>query len=354
MQITTTMSPAISTTALTAATADSGEMLQGDFMSLISQLLLTCGDLALDMSAVDALQSRLEEEGQELSAQMLAQLMTNPLISSLVSLQPQDPSLTATTGTPGKPDWSMHSPALSSQTPSPMTDKVLGEVLSHTVTGQQPRLEPDQSLLAQSRFNSLLMEAKGSATAVSQLESLEALDIDRLQEEIKAGKFSLMQQGAATGLQAAAIEAGAEQPQSAPLLEQVTEGITTNLTKGKTEFVVKLKPEGLGEITVKMAEIGSKISLTITTSSEQTGRMLSAELGALKEALRPYNADVQEVVSGTSQASYFFQEGNKGNLGGRQSFGRQQSRQGRAAPELMTEAVSLPTLQQSGALDLHI
>lgn len=357
MQITNTMIPTVAT-ASPAAPAVNGEMMpQGSgFMSLITQLLSACGDLAIDMSAVDALKSRLEEEGQELSAQMLAQLMANPLLSSVLTQQPQEANLTAGVANSTQPLWQQSS-LTTAEVAAPMTESVKGEVLSHTVGQQEPQTELDQSLLAQSRFHSLLKDAKSSTQTASQLQGLEALDIDRLQEEIKAGKFNLMQHGAATGIQTSTVEAGAEPVPEASLLNQVTEGIAENLTSGKNEFVVKLKPEGLGEITVKMAEIGSKISLTITTSSEQTSRMLSAELGALKEALRPYNAEVQEVVSSASQASnYLFSEGDQGSFARQQAFNREQSRGNhhRGASDLVTEAVSMPIVQQNGALDVHI
>lgn len=351
MQITSNMIPtAVSAASPMAMTG--GEAMQGGFMDIIAQLLSTCGDLALDLSAVDALKSRLEEESQELSAQMLAQLMANPLMLGF-GVPTQEEALSTAAGSP-QLDWSALQAAISTTATDPVAEGVEGEVLSHIVGRQAPKAETEQSLLAQGRFQSALIEAKGKSQAAEPLHA-EALDIDRLQEEIKSGRFNLMQHTTASGVQAAEAPA-AEQVEAAPLLEQVAEGITQQLGSGKQEFVVKLRPEGLGEITVKLAEVGSKIALTITTSSEQTGRMLSAEIGALKEALRPYNADVQEVVSSSQASSFLFSEGDRGNFARQQAFNRQQSRESRhsAAFDPSIEAISTPTPEQSTALDVHI
>ncbi len=359
MQITTNMIP---TSAASAAApmqaAIGGNGAQGGFMSIVAQLMTACGDLNLDMSAIDALKSRLEQEGQELSAQMLAQLMSNPLVSGFVLQQQGSDQAAAIGGNTPQLDWSKLQSLLSPTATEPNAESVKGEVISHVVGQSELEAELPQNLLAQSKFQSMLMDAKGSAKAATEQGSAKTLDIDSLQEEIKSGKFNLVQHSAGIGMQASSVEAASQNPVGeAPLLEQVTDGITAKLAEGKSEFVVKLRPEGLGEITVKLAEVGSKIALTITTSSEHTGRMLSAELGALKEALRPYNADVHEVVAGTTQASsYLFSEGDKGNFARQQAFNQQQSRnnRSRSASGLAQEAISVPTLEQGSALDLHI
>lgn len=86
-----------------------------------------------------------------------------------------------------------------------------------------------------------------------------------------------------------------------PTVEQVADqlktGILTNLGQGRQEFVVRLKPEGMGEIEVRFTEDKNSVSLRIITSSAAIGRMLANDVAQLQNALRPLNAQVQEIVT---------------------------------------------------------
>lgn len=83
-----------------------------------------------------------------------------------------------------------------------------------------------------------------------------------------------------------------------PVFKQITDEFQVQAARGKDEFVMKLKPEGLGEITVKMTmQESGKIALQIQTSSHAVKNLLNQELVQLKEALRPYQAEVHEVTS---------------------------------------------------------
>ncbi|MEG0115596.1 MAG: flagellar hook-length control protein FliK, partial [Hydrogenoanaerobacterium sp.] len=81
------------------------------------------------------------------------------------------------------------------------------------------------------------------------------------------------------------------------LLAQVKTGVADGLQKGKNEFIIKLKPEGLGEITVKLTELSGGMSLSITAANTQTQKLLSAELAGLREVMRPMGVEVEAVVS---------------------------------------------------------
>ena len=67
------------------------------------------------------------------------------------------------------------------------------------------------------------------------------------------------------------------------------------MAKGMNHFTIRLKPEGLGEIVVRMVTEGGRISMRIGVSNEDTQRLINSELLQLKEALQPLNAQVQEV-----------------------------------------------------------
>lgn len=93
------------------------------------------------------------------------------------------------------------------------------------------------------------------------------------------------------------VSARSEAPALHEIADQLKTGILDNLRQGKNEFVVKLKPEGLGEITVKLTESKNEISLRIVTSSTAVGKMIADEVNALQNALRPLRAQVQEIVT---------------------------------------------------------
>lgn len=82
---------------------------------------------------------------------------------------------------------------------------------------------------------------------------------------------------------------------SQEIIRQTVEGIKQNAAKGKEEFVMKLSPQGLGEITVKLVSENGRTTMQITAQNQNIQRILGAELEALKQAVRPYNVEVKEV-----------------------------------------------------------
>ncbi|MCQ4735691.1 flagellar hook-length control protein FliK, partial [Anaerotruncus colihominis] len=78
-------------------------------------------------------------------------------------------------------------------------------------------------------------------------------------------------------------------------MEQLKMGIQENYAANRDEFVVKLKPDGLGEITVKLVQRENSIALSILASSPQVARLISNEVAALQNALRPLQAEVTQI-----------------------------------------------------------
>ena len=78
--------------------------------------------------------------------------------------------------------------------------------------------------------------------------------------------------------------------------EQITDGVKANLNLEKTEFTVKLNPESLGEVTIKLVEEGGKMLLDITTASESTAKLLNSDLTALRDSLGNINLEIREVT----------------------------------------------------------
>ncbi len=131
---------------------------------------------------------------------------------------------------------------------------------------------------------------------------VQAVDLEQLQRDVNAGKFNQ-------------VEASKENLMNREILSQVKTGITQNLSMGKNEFVVKLKPEGLGEITVKLVETGGKMALSIMTSNAHVASLLNNNISELQNSLRQYNTEVHEVVEQQAYAQ---------DSGFQQSFAEQQ------------------------------
>ena len=152
----------------------------------------------------------------------------------------------------------------------------------------------------------------------------ETLDIESLQADVNARRF--MPAEALSQKQSLPV------PDAQEIAKQLKTGILENLAKGKNEFLVRLKPEGLGEILVKLSETKDKVSLSIFTNDSQTARLISGEVASLQSALRPLNAEVQEIttVSANQEASQYSAQ-NQMTDQGRQFFGQQPSHEGHSS-----------------------
>lgn len=91
--------------------------------------------------------------------------------------------------------------------------------------------------------------------------------------------------------------------QDAGVLKQVTDGILQNLSLGKSEFAMKLKPESIGEITVKLVEQAGRTTLTITAARAQTARLINSDLDALRAAVAPLHVEVREAVASANETA---------------------------------------------------
>ena len=107
--------------------------------------------------------------------------------------------------------------------------------------------------------------------------------------------------------------------------QQIADALKENVSLGKSEFTIKLKPESLGEITVKLTEEAGKATLTITTASAATAKLLNSDLDSLKAAMAPLNVRVNETVTQTASSQ---QSGSQQfDMAGQQFAGQQQQQQ---------------------------
>ncbi len=114
----------------------------------------------------------------------------------------------------------------------------------------------------------------------------------------------------------------AKQPE---FVNQMKFGINETMEKG--EFVMKLYPEELGEVTIKLINEGSKQVLEIVTATAQATKLINDDLAVLREAFRPLQIEVRESIT-TVEQSLGSQMSDLGAFDGRQNrqnFTAQQS-----------------------------
>lgn len=157
------------------------------------------------------------------------------------------------------------------------------------------------------------------------------IDVEALQGEVGAGRYVSAEMNANRELPL---------PEAKDVADQVRAGITKNLSteRGKDEFVVKLKPEGLGEVVVRLTQTAGKMTLSIVTSSEQTARLLNSELTGLRESLKPWNADVREVIS-EQQQQHAENSYEQAQYGQQSSFADQRHNHGAHAQEEFSDVL---------------
>jgi hypothetical protein len=125
------------------------------------------------------------------------------------------------------------------------------------------------------------------------------------------------------------------------IAEQISAGIKAEAEKGETSmFRMKLKPEGLGEVTVKLTRKTDKIDVQISTELTSTKELISKELDALRVRL---NSDVGEkqyqfasvaVEHETSGTNASFANGHNSRGGYNASYGNERHEyQNKAAPD---------------------
>lgn len=285
----------------------------GGFMDLILQLLAGNGEEAGDgmFEMLDALvdtdgEQKPEKDAQDLLMQMLGGMMaadslfTNPqMLPELTQVSPELAEQFAgiVQNQVAAPVQTID-PSILRQVPAgeekaeDAPEEALFEVLSVPEAGESAAERREGSgedaLFWGGRFQSSVSQAQKLMKDGQNEDAVpeKVMNVEALQQDVDAGRFAPVR-----------TEETLPLPDAKDVAEQVRTGILQNLGRGKNEFVVKLKPEGLGEITVHMAETGGKIALNIVASSQQTARLINAEIAGLRDSLRPYNADVHEVVS---------------------------------------------------------
>ncbi|HHU05415.1 MAG TPA: flagellar hook-length control protein FliK [Clostridiales bacterium] len=151
---------------------------------------------------------------------------------------------------------------------------------------------------------------------------------DEAVQGIKAAEVLSLKQTERT---APAVEEPEAPQRNYGIPEQIGTGILRRLREGKSEFTMRLRPERLGVITVKLIEESGKMTLRIEAARMETARLINRDLPALREAVGPMQVEVQEAVTAMPEPSQpgFYQLGT----GGQQQFANNQPfNKGRSEP----------------------
>ncbi len=107
-------------------------------------------------------------------------------------------------------------------------------------------------------------------------------------------------------------------PGEAAPASQVATAVLEAFKNGKTEFTMRLEPEMLGELTVKLVLEQGKLSLSILTATDQTAKLLDGQMSELRTALKANNIQMETCTVENQSFNNLASGGEFSMLGGRQ------------------------------------
>lgn len=135
----------------------------------------------------------------------------------------------------------------------------------------------------------------GFASVVSDKLANEKSDKDstqQLTQQLSSFSDKLHNLGLSLKAEAATASTVPTAPQTSPS-EQVATGVLNAYSDGKMEFTMKLKPETLGELTVKMVLNDGKLSMNIVTGNQQTAKLIESQISELRASLKDSNIQLE-------------------------------------------------------------
>lgn len=80
--------------------------------------------------------------------------------------------------------------------------------------------------------------------------------------------------------------------------EQLKAGLESGDLTTEKDFTIKLKPEGLGEVVVKLAKVQDHTVVSIIAANGNAARLLNEDLSLLRTSMQTMNVEINQVVSG--------------------------------------------------------
>lgn len=95
---------------------------------------------------------------------------------------------------------------------------------------------------------------------------------------------------------------GSENVSLRQMLNQVQNGVLSNLGQGRTQLTLQLKPENLGSLSILLQVKNKEVSAVIRADNAESGKLLSAHLDQLKQALQDQGLKVTKLEVQTGLA----------------------------------------------------
>ena len=242
------------------------------------------------MQEVQALMSGVEglEQGM-LQPQAILQQLESGAFPQLKNL------LTQAKEQPNEFSALLQKSGLSEQEAQSLQQMIQGSTLT-----QETSVDVKKLFEAYSARNAQQNDVKASLNQTAQDDTAEEMlpDADALQAQMNLRSDALSQQMKMGQIAAVDKNAQAEEP----IVKQVTQQMQLNLEKGSSEFTIRLRPENLGEITVKLVQKDGAMTLLLAADNENTKKLLNTNLEALREAVRPMQVEVREAVVQAQQS----------------------------------------------------
>ncbi|MEG0692867.1 MAG: flagellar hook-length control protein FliK [Oscillospiraceae bacterium] len=166
------------------------------------------------------------------------------------------------------------------------------ETVLNTANSEESESSSELLFNGNMNFQNAVMQAQKLMKGQSKesMDSLDDLSADALQQAIGQSKFD-------TVLNEKQMSTTAQTPLDiTDLAQQVKNGLSNSALGNQKEFSVKLKPEGLGEVTIKLMESQSKLSVSIVTATSEVAKLLNNELSTLRETMRAMQIEVKDVI----------------------------------------------------------
>lgn len=127
------------------------------------------------------------------------------------------------------------------------------------------------------------------------------LDVDRLQQQVDSGVH--LQNTSFLAAANHTLEAE-PQPEAAPAFHsQVFDGVLTSLKQGQEQYVMKLVPKELGELTIRIVkDADGAMTLNLIAKTGEAQKLLAAEAAQLQHQLKPLNVQLQPVTTQHEQS----------------------------------------------------
>lgn len=173
------------------------------------------------------------------------------------------------------------------------------DITATTITATVTSALDDASVLqGQSQFGRAINQAQQLLKATDSTETADVteIDFDELQKKVDSGTFLSGLSNVNSMDTPAAVAENTTPLDAQEILSQIKTAVTQHDQGGTTDFTIKLSPEGLGEITVKLLADGEKMTLSLTATNANVQRLLGSELNNLRDIMRPYNVEVSQVV----------------------------------------------------------